>query len=237
MSAPEFPKRTYKEAGLFEDAAGFGVALDGHPVRTPSGGEFRTRARPLAKACAAEWAGQGERIVIASMPLTLLVYAVIDQTPQRRNDLIAHVAKYAETDLICHRASHPASLAIRQSTAWDPIHAWAVSELGIALPLVFDVVAPALVDPVLIDKVRAAAGVLDDFKLTALAQATPLAGSALIGFALTHRQIDAAQAFRAATVDESWNMESWGEDSEAKARFDAIQRDLDILGRFLAALG
>jgi chaperone required for assembly of F1-ATPase len=229
------PKRFYKEAGIFEDAAGFGVALDGKAVKTPGGADLRVPARALARAIASEWRAQGERILPASMPLTQFGFAAIDHTPARREELVAHVAKYGETDLCCHRADQPAALAARQSAAWDPLLDWARAALKLDLPVVVGVIA-AEPDPAASETLRHVAAGQDDFRLTVAAHATGLSGSAVIGLALAHGCIDGAQAYDVSVVDEHWSMEHWGEDSEARARLEKMRAEFAVLARFVAAL-
>lgn len=230
------PKRFYKEAGIFDDAAGFGIALDGKAVKTPGGGDFRAPTRALAKACASEWAAQGDRIQPRTMPLTQFSFAAIDHTPGRREALLAHVAKYGETDLCCHRAETPAALAARQAAAWDPLLAWARADLGLNLPVVIGLLA-AKVDAEAIAVLRATANAFDDFRLTALAHTTDLAGSALIGLAVAHGRFDSAQAWDASTVDDAWSLDQWGEDAQARARLEAMRAEFDTIAQFVAALG
>lgn len=229
------PKRFYKEAAIFEDAAGFGVALDGRAVKTPGGADFRVPTRTLAKLIAGEWGAQGERIQPAAMPLTQFGFAAIDHTPGRRDELVAHVAKYGETDLCCHRADSPAALAARQSAAWDPLLVWASEAVGLNLPVVVGVIA-AEIDPAALETLKRVARSQDDFRLTILAHATGLAGSAIIGLAVAYARIDGAQAYDAAVVDEHWSIERWGEDAEALARLERMRVEFSTLARFAAAL-
>jgi chaperone required for assembly of F1-ATPase len=235
MNASDIPKRFYKEAGIFEDAAGFGVALDQTPVKTPGGGDFRVPTRALAKACANEWAAQGERIQPGTMPMTQWSFIALDHTPAHRQELIDQIVKYGETDLCCHRADTPAALAARQAGAWDPLLEWAERELKFSLPVVVGVIA-AETTPEALAALRHAAASLDDFRLTVLAHATGLAGSVVIGFAIAKGVLDAAQASEAAIIDEGWSLERWGEDGEARARLDRLRADFAVLGRFVAAL-
>ena len=235
MSTPEPPKRFYKEAGIFDDAAGFGVALDSRAVKTPLGADFRVPTRALGKACALEWGAQGERIQLTSMRLTQLAFASIDHTPRRRDELIAHTAKYGESDLVCHRADTPAALAKRQSVAWDALLEWSASAYAFAPPVVVGIVA-APVPPEMLASLSAHFATLDDFRLTALAHTANLAGSAVIALALTAGRIDGATAYAAATVDEIWSLETWGEDAEARARLTERQQEFEATGRFVAAL-
>jgi chaperone required for assembly of F1-ATPase len=83
---------------------------------------------------------------------------------------------------------------------------------------------------------RKAVAVRDDFALTALSAAATAAGSLVIALALAECRIDAAAAFDAAQLDESYQIERWGEDPEAARRRAAIKADLDAAARFLALL-
>lgn len=228
-------RRFYKTATAVEAEGGFGVALDERRLRTPGGAPFVAPTRALAEACAVEWEGQGEQIVPASIPLTQLAFAAIDWTPESRKQRAEYVVSYAETDLCCHRAEGPGELVVRQASVWDPLVAWAADALGAQLPVVTGVIA-ADVPPAALAALREAAARLDDFRLTALSQASGLTGSALIGFALLESEIDAEQAFAAAALDDLWSLERWGEDAEARARLDRVRAELDVLARFIGAL-
>jgi len=233
MSAP---KRFYETASVREAEGRFGVDLDARRLKTPKGAEFLVPKRALAEGVAAEWAAQGERIAHASMPLTRFSFTAIDHTAHNRPASISYVAKYAETDLICHRAEAPAALIARQAALWDPIHAWAREALGVSPPVVSGVIAAAVPSRE-IDALRHRAAALDDFHLTALAHGAGLAGSALIGFAMLDGALGAEDAFAAAALDDLWSLETWGEDAEARARLDRQRAEFDNIARYIGALG
>lgn len=230
----EHARRFYKAASVSDD--GGTILLDTRKLRTPGGASFAAPTRALAEAMAAEWSAQGEFIVPRSMKLTQLAFASIDITAKRRADLSHDLSKYAETDLICHRATTPEGLVARQSAAWDPIVAWAEQRFAHPLNVVASVL-PARVPADAIAKIEQAVGNLDDLRATALGQSTMLTGSVYLGFAHLEGRIDAAQAYSAATVDEAWSIERWGEDWEVRERLDRLKGDLDAVSRFLAALG
>lgn len=229
----DLPRRFYKTATVAEDGAG--IMLDERRLKTARGNVFAAPTRALAEAMAAEWAEQGEFIAPSAMPLTQLAFTAIDHTPGRRDDLIAYIAKFGETDLVCHRAASPPSLVARQSTLWDPIVVWAAHDLCVVLPVVTGVLA-APVPPESLETLAAHAAALDDFQLTALAQATGLAGSALIAFALLRQRIDAETAFAIAALDDLWSQEQWGEDAEAQDRLDSHRAEFENIARFVASL-
>ncbi|MEQ1492859.1 MAG: ATPase, partial [Terricaulis sp.] len=69
-----------------------------------------------------------------------------------------------------------------------------------------------------------------------LSQSTGLAGSALIGLAFVRGELDAEQAFQAASFDNLWSLQRWGEDAEARARLDHHQAEFRAIARYLTAL-
>lgn len=226
-------RRFYTSARVAEDGAG--VMLDARHLRTPGGRVFAAPTRALAEAVAHEWDAQGEHIAPATMPLTQLAFAAIDHTAQRRDEVAAYVARFGETDLLCHRAEAPAELVARQAETWDSLVSWGEQDLGVALPVVSGVIA-AEVDAAVLARLRAEANAADDFRLTALGQATGLAGSALIAFALLRGRLTPRQAFEAAALDNLWSLEKWGEDAEARARVERQRAEFEALGRFIKAL-
>lgn len=228
-------RRFYTNASVAAAPPGFGVALDARALKTPAGAAFAVPTRALARACADEWNAQGDHIVPESMALTQLAFAAIDWTATSREQRGAYVGSYAETDLCCHRAEAPPALAARQSAAWDPLVEWGAETLGVRLPVVVGVIAASVGDQSLA-ALRARALSLDDFRLTALSQAVGLSGSALIGFAMLERRLDAEAAFAAAALDDLWSLEHWGEDEEARGRLERLRAEFEALSRYLHAL-
>lgn len=226
-------RRFYASAAVADDGAG--VMLDQRRLRTPKGQVFSAPTRALAEALATEWDAQGEHIVPATMPLTQLAFGAIDHTPERREELIAYIAKFGETDLVCHRADAPPPLIARQSMLWDPLIGFGLRDLGVMLPVVVGVLA-APVPAESLETLAAHAAAADDFRLTALAQTAGLAGSALIAFALVNGRLDASQAFAAAALDDLWAQEAWGRDEEAQARLDRQRAEFENIARFISLL-
>lgn len=228
----EAPRRFYKTVSVAPDN---GVMLDERRLRTPRGAAFNAPNAKLAKAVAEEWASQGELIIPASMPLTQLAFATTDGTTPARGERTMFVASYGETDLCCHRAEAPAELVAHQAATWDPIVVWGAQTLGVQLPVVSGIIH-GNVPAEALAALRTKADALDDFRLTALAQATGLSGSALIGFAMLAGRVDAKAAFEAAALDDLWSQQNWGRDDEAQARLQRQRSEFESLARFIAAL-
>jgi chaperone required for assembly of F1-ATPase len=227
-------RRFYKTASVAPADGGLSIMLDDRPLRTRSGVAVTAPTRALAEACAAEWNAQREQILFSTMPITRLTFEAIDLGDERRGDYVAFIAGYGETDLCCHRASGPAELVERENAVRQPLVDWAAS-VGVSLPVTTGVQAAPRNEGALVT-LRGQVAALDDFQLVALAQATKLAGSVLIGLALLHGRLDANQAFEAAALDDLWTLEKWGEDAEARARLDRLRDDFAAIARFIAAL-
>src|SRR5215472_18792138 len=118
-------KRVYKQATSRQAEGGWGVALDGRPLRAPAKRELVVPSKALAAAIAAEWDAQDPDIRPETMPLTRLAATAIDHTAEKRDEIAADVANYAGTDLVCYRADRPAALAARQEAMWQPLIDWA----------------------------------------------------------------------------------------------------------------
>jgi chaperone required for assembly of F1-ATPase len=76
----------------------------------------------------------------------------------------------------------------------------------------------------------------DPLRLGALHLMTTLTGSALLAIAVEAGEIDAETAWSAAHVDEDWQAEQWGQDSEAMARRTCRKRDMMAAAQLLEAL-
>lgn len=61
----------------------------------------------------------------------------------------------------------------------------------------------------------------------ALAVMTTLTGSVLIALAVAHGEVTLTEAWRAARVDEDFEMRAWGEDAEACRRRARKWREMD----------
>ena len=82
-----------------------------------------------------------------------------------------------------------------------------------------------------------AVGALRGFHLTALSQLVQATGSLVIGLAVAHRRLDAAEAFAAAQLDETWQLETWGEDAQALERRRKLAADIEAAAQPALATG
>ena len=235
QNRPDLPKRFYKAVSTAERDGGWCIELDGRPVKTPAKAGLVLPSRSLAGLVAAEWDMQQDIINPATMPLTRLANVAIDRAPQSRQELAGEVARYTATDLVCHLAEGPAELRERQEAHWRPLRDWAGRALGVMLLPVEGVIAMPQPDASA-EAARAHALGLDDFRLTALAWATALYGSAILALAVEQGEIGAEDAFDCSRIDEAWQIEQWGEDEGAMQAVEARRADAKALGQVFAAL-
>jgi chaperone required for assembly of F1-ATPase len=228
-------KRFYKNAAVAETPEGFGVGLDGKPVRTPAKRALAVPTRALAEAIAAEWQAQGDTVDPHRLPLTRLASIALDLVAPRREAVIAEVANYAGTDLVCYRAGEPPELVARQRATWQPLIDWAALRLDAPLA-VTESILPVAQSPVALKAFETAIRTYDTHRLAALHLATAACGSLVVGLALVEGRLDAEAAFAAAELDASYQIERWGEDAEAAKRRAALKEDITLAARFVALL-
>ncbi len=225
-------KRFYKEAKAGE---GNRILLDGRPVKTPGRVDLAPPSAALAKAIAGEWNDQGETIDPRAMPLTGLANAAIDRIGPDREAFARGLAIYGESDLTCYRAEGPAGLVARQSERWDPVLVWARRHFDVDFEIATGVIHKA--QPAhTIERLAHAVAIRDHFQLAALSPLVTVSGSLLIALALAEDAINLETAWAAATVDEEWQAETWGEDAEAALALANRRADFAAARRFLTLL-
>lgn len=232
---PQSFRRFYTSATVGAVGLGFSVLLDGKPVRTPARRVLEMPTRALAAAVAAEWQQQGEEIEPGRLPLTRLVNSVIDTVASAPQPVAAAVKKYLATDLLCYRAEGPQSLVDRQAEHWDPILDWARSALGARFVLSQGVSFVAQPERSLAN--AGAAIPTDPWRLAAVHLMTTLTGSALLALAVVQGRLDVEGAWRAALVDEDWNMQQWGRDELALEGRAVRHGDMQAAATLLDAVG
>jgi chaperone required for assembly of F1-ATPase len=228
-------KRFYRLAEPVQQASGHGITLDGKPVKTPGKRDLIAPNRALAAAIAEEWNTQRAEVLPATMPLTRLATTTLDRVATQREAIIGQTANYAGTDLVCYRAARPPALAARQQAVWQPLIDWAVLRYDAPLTVTSGVI-PKSQSPASLKAFAAAVAEQDDFALTALHVATAACGSLVIGLALIERQLGPQEAFAASQLDESFQIDAWGEDAEQTERRGALAADIAAAARFLALL-
>jgi chaperone required for assembly of F1-ATPase len=197
-------KRFYKDVTVADD---FGIALDGRAVKTPM-------KAPLL------------------LPTRALADTAIDRVGQHRAAIEQEVLDYANSDLVCYRTDRPPELVARHVKSWDPVVDWARTVLDAP----FEVTDGILHRPqpeAALAAFAVAVQALSDFELAAFHSIMTLTGSALIAMMLARKAMVPEAAWLAAHVDEDYQIEHWGQDSEAQARRAARYAEFMACCRFL----
>lgn len=220
---------------LIDHEGGHAVALAGRVIRTPRRNPLAVPTRELAEAIAAEWRAMAKPDP-SHMPLTALATTVLDRIAAERPAIEALIATYAETELLCHRAAVPERLAARQASCWQPLLEWFAIAHDAPLAITQGIL-PRSQPP---DSLRAVARLLsgfDPWRLGALSLAVAASGSLVVGVALIEGRVNVDEAFEAAELESTHQIETWGEDFEARRRRAGVRADLDAARRFADRLG
>jgi chaperone required for assembly of F1-ATPase len=234
-SAANKPSRRITRWDVRPAGDGFGICGDDRLLRTPAGHDLVVPTRALADVIAVEFRAQATAKVpnFTAMPHLRLAATAIDQIGSMREVTVDAVAAFGETELLCYRAEHPGDLVERQHGAWQPLLDWAAVRFAAALCNTAGVM-PRPQSPTALQALRTAVASYDDHMLAGLAFAVQTSGSLVIGLAMAEERLDAAMAFELAELDESYQIEQWGEDAEAAQRRATRRKDLEQAAAFMA---
>lgn len=224
-------KRFWKQAAVQATDGGFDIRLDGRPVKTPAKAPLVVPTRSLARAIAAEWDAQEGKVRPETMPCTRAANSAIDKVAPLRAEVIAELAGYGGSDLLCYRATGPQGLIERQSAAWDPLLDWAATTLAAPLNVTQGVMHVAQPQPSL-DRLTARVAAFGAFELAAVHDLVAISGSLVLALAVTEGRLSSEAAFDTSRIDNRWQAEEWGEDEE-EAEAEAHRRAAFLqAGRF-----
>ncbi len=225
-------KRFWKAADVVSDEAGFVVTLDGRAVKTPLKAPLVLPSQEMAQAIALEWDAQDGVIDPTSMPVTRSANAAIDKVSLQHGDVVDMLAAYAETDLLCHRADGPEALVARQHQYWQPLLDWGAQTHNAPL-VVTTGILPTMQPQNSLDSYRKRIAEFRPFSLTALHDLIMLSGSLVLGLAVAARRIQADEAWDISRIDETFQIEQWGEDEDAMEAAALKQEAFRHAERFL----
>lgn len=228
-------KRFWKEVAARPEDGGWGVRLDGRPVRTPARAPLVVPSQRLAEGIADEWRNAGEDIDPRAMPLTGLANAAVDRVAPDSAAFAQGLARYAEADLACYRAEGPRALVERQEASWNKLLGWARRRYDVDFATTSGL-AHVAQPPATVERLAHAVAALDPFRLAGLSPLVTIGGSLVAALAVLEGAMAPQQAWDAVSLDEQWQLEQWGVDSEAEAALDARRGDFLAAARFLELL-
>jgi chaperone required for assembly of F1-ATPase len=228
-------KRFWKEVAVVAQDGSWAIELDGRPVRTPARAALVVPTEALANAIAEEWRSVGEEIHPRSMPLTALSNAAIDRVAPERQAVAGGLARYAEADLACYRSDWPPELVERQKTGWDKLLSWARRRYDVDFSTTSGLIHVPQ-PPATVEQLGQAVAALDSFRLAGLSPLVTIGGSLIAALAVLEKAMSAEEAWQAVSIDERWQLEQWGADSEAGAALENKHRDFFAAAKFLSLL-
>jgi chaperone required for assembly of F1-ATPase len=231
----EAVKRFWTAADTAPSEGGWGVTLDGRPLRTPRRAPLDVPTQALARAIAAEWAAVEDEVRPGTMPLTGIANAAVDIVSADPLAFAASLASYGESDLTCYRAEGPQPLVARQVAAWEPPLKAVEARHG----LLFRRTAGVMHVPQPAETVARLHGLLSGlspWKLAPLQPLVTLTGSVVLGLSVLEGVLDAQDAFASAHLDDLWQAEQWGTDALAEADREGRRAQLEAAARFLSLL-
>ncbi len=232
-------KRFWTDAACVAEGDAWAVLLDGKPVRLPGGAPLVLPGRALAEAVAAEWqAAGGEKggdMSYADLPLTRLAGTAQERIAPDPEPVAVELSQYGQSDLLCYRAPHPPGLAALQAERWQPWLDWAAATHKAPLKVTEGIVHVAQ-DAEALAALAGALSTRTPHALAALGVAVPVLGSLVLGLALADGVLDGAEAYALSQIDEAYQAELWGQDSEAVIKRTRDAADVAHAARLLALL-
>lgn len=228
-------KKFYKVVTPRHTGDGFSIFLDDHPLKTPSKKPFVLPNAEIAAAIAEEWRSECDEMSPSEMVLTRLANSAVDSLPEHRETTINEISRFAETDLVCYRSGEPLELRDQQDREWGALLDWMKRELDISLNST-DSILPFAQNRGELAKVRRVVASFDDYSLAGLHMLTHACGSVVIGLAAAFEEVDERRAWELALLEESFQIDNWGEDPEVTKRREKLRLDIAAAARFLALL-
>lgn len=225
-------KRVYKTVAVVHEGNLFGIALDDRPLHTPGRTKLETPSKALAEAISVEWDSQRDFITPGTMPLTKLLNTALDRIAPNVDGVVSDLLDYLDTDLLCYRADGPSDLVERQSAVWQPVLDWLTQTHGIDLSVGTGLMPLSHANETH-GRAERALFALTTTELTGMQATAGLTASLSLGLALVGGHLTGAETAAAATLDETWQMEKWGEDQEAVDRIAGLASEILAVETFM----
>jgi chaperone required for assembly of F1-ATPase len=224
-------KRFYKDVTIAAEDGGWRVLLDGRGIRTALGADQRVPTRALAEELAAEWASQDAEINTAAFVFRDLADYAIDIAGPNRDDVIAGVLRFAETDTLCYRADAGEPLHARQLEVWEPLLSAAEARWAVHFERIDGIIHHPQ-PPETLHRIKSALAAQDDFSLAALNTMASLAASLVTALAALSPAANTAELWDVANLEEDWQAQLWGWEAEAAERREQRRQLFDAAARF-----
>ena len=228
-------KRFWTTTGVEETEGGFSILLDKTPIKTPAKAQIIVPTRALAEKIGEESNAQGEIVDPLAIPHTRMTNSAIDKVRAQFDEVVEHLASYAETDHLCYRADGPQELVVRQNAAWDPLLGWASECLNARLNTGIGILyVPQPIESLsnLRDRIRK----LSPFGLAAIHDLITISGSFVAALAVIYGHKTVDDIWEICQIDEIWQIEQWGCDDLAEASSARKKHDFSLAANYYSLL-
>ncbi|MEL6878045.1 MAG: ATP12 family protein [Pseudomonadota bacterium] len=200
-----------------EDNVGWQITLDGRGLKTVRGTPQLLPSKSLAEAMAREWSEQSENLDTTRFVFRDMADYAIDVVSGARDETVAKLIAYAETDTLCYRADPEDALFARQQEVWEPLLGQLEAQDGVSFTRVSGIVhKPQSAETLTALRQRIEGE--SPFALAALESMAALSASLSIAILASAPDADAESLWRAACLEEEWQADLWGRDYEAEER-------------------
>ena len=222
------PKRFWKSATVREDPSGFGVYLDGRPVKTPVGNGLLLPNPALAEQIAEEWRGVEGTLSFAHLPLTRLGFTACDMEAERRARGAQEFLKFAKTEHLVFLSPYPKTLQDMERETWGRWLDWANTTHGLYFHQTTDLTPPPLEATTEAQLLSFYDG-LSDYDRAGLGLAVPILNSVVLGLALKAGAMTGEAAFDLSRLGDNFQARTWGQDAEHAIGLAAQLHDLNAV--------
>ena len=230
-------RKFYKKATVvqLDGARLWEIQLDGRSLKTTAKRDLHLPTRSMAQAVAYEWNAQETDVIPTTMPVTQLVFTGIDNFGDEIDLIRDEMAKYGETDLLCYRVTEPKALGAQQDENWQPLLDWAAKQLDAPLTVTRGIMAVDQPSQSLF-ALRRPLERLDILHITALRTLVGATGSLVLALAVYFGRVSPDEAVELATLEERFQIETWGPDEDLESSLEGKREDARAAGTILAAL-
>ena len=230
-------RKFYKKATVeqLDGASLWEIQLDGRALKTTAKRDLHLPTRSMAQVVAYEWNAQETDVIPTTMPVTQLVFTGIDNFGDEIDLIRDETAKYGETDLLCYRVTEPKALGAQQDEHWQPLLDWAAKQLDAPLTVTRGIMAVDQPAQSLF-ALRRPLERLDILHITALRTLVGATGSLVLALAVYFGRVSPDEAVELATLEERFQIETWGPDEDLESSLEGKREDARAAGTILAAL-
>ncbi|GAA5905080.1 ATP synthase complex assembly protein ATP12 [Sporobolomyces salmoneus] len=192
----------------------YAVLLDKRTLKTPGGLPLLMPKErlPVTVLIAEEWENQVAVLKPHTLPMTSIVSRALDglNEKQTRQDVVATLLKYLDTDTVCFHEDFPDRLVKLQEEHWGPLLDWVRKTFDVEVRVYEGILNTKQPDATIL-KLGSVVADYDMFKLAAFERAVLASKSYLIALGLVEGYFTVDEAAQAAHVEVQSQIDRWGE--------------------------